>query len=493
MKEFDILIIGSGISSMAAARILNKFGHSKIGILEQHSVPGGFLHCFKRFGHRFETGAHYIGSINRGEPFHQLLNYLDVYHEEDYIDMDDAPDDHYFEDHEYTFSLGYEENIKKLGHLFPLEKESIREYFEMVEKAAHSFPTYYFKKDYDQQKMLEYIDKTVEEVVENLFKSPKLKEILYSNSILYGVAPKDASFGFHSIVQDSYIISSKGFRFGGERLARRFVQKIEEAGGEFFFNHKVQELVIENKEITKVICQNGEIFQAKKVISGIHPKLLFDMISKNDVRKSFQKRLDQIKESNSFFGACIVLKENPGLSPLKNYYFHSSSDFDDPEEKKKQKCFPFFLTSSQRDYKEGKFPVLITSNCAFSEFNALDKKSQDYKDLKEKYFKEVLEAIEKRIPGFIESIDRYTLSSPLTNQRYVPSPTGSSYGIYHDTSCTGARGLGPRTHFHNLILTGQNTLFPGLLGGSISAIKSAGQIIGTKDILKQLSEYEVME
>ena len=85
------------------------------------------------------------------------------------------------------------------------------------------------------------------------------------------------------------------------------------------------------------------------------------------------------------------------LSPLKNYYFHSSSDFEDPEEKKVQKCFPFFLTSSQRDYKEGKFPVLITSNCAFSEFNALERKSQDYKDLKEKYFKEVLEAIEKRI------------------------------------------------------------------------------------------------
>ncbi|MEC7183351.1 MAG: hypothetical protein VXW15_11600, partial [Bdellovibrionota bacterium] len=83
--------------------------------------------------------------------------------------------------------------------------------------------------------------------------------------------------------------------------------------------------------------------------------------------------------------------------------------------------------------------------------------------------------------------DKYCLSSPLTNQKYIPSPNGGAYGIYHDQFSTGARGLGPRTHFHNLILTGQNTLFPGLLGGSISAIKSAGQIIGTKDILKELS------
>ena len=44
MKHFDVLILGSGISSLASARFLNNFGIKKIGILEQHSVPGGFLH-----------------------------------------------------------------------------------------------------------------------------------------------------------------------------------------------------------------------------------------------------------------------------------------------------------------------------------------------------------------------------------------------------------------------------------------------------------------
>ena len=153
MKHFDVLILGSGISSLATARFLNKFGIKNIGILEQHSVPGGFLHCFKRFGLRFETGAHYIGSINEGEPFHTLLNYLGVYHDDDYIELEpNGPDTHFFEDDNFTFPLGYKETIQKLGVMFPNEKKSIEIYFSMIKEAAHSFPTYYYKKDYDQKK-----------------------------------------------------------------------------------------------------------------------------------------------------------------------------------------------------------------------------------------------------------------------------------------------------------------------------------------------------
>jgi all-trans-retinol 13,14-reductase len=493
MKHFDVLIIGSGISSLASARILAKFGSPKIAILEQHSIPGGFLHCFKRFGQRFETGAHYIGSINKGEPFYNILNYLDVYHEDDYIDMDPTgPDVHYFKDHTYKYALGYQNNIDQLTTLFPHEKKAIEQYFQMIKEAAHSFPTYYFKTKYDQHKMIGFIEKTVEEVVNSLFSDPKIKDILYSTCILYGVLPQEASFGFHSIVQDSYIISSKGFKYGGEKLAQRFVKKIKESGGEFFFNHKVKEIKIEGQEVSQVICQNGEIFKAKKIISGIHPKLLFNMIPSSDIRKSFKKRLDNIEESNGFFGAFLTLKKNPGLSPLRNYYFHRDLEFKNLKKDDEHKIFPFFMTSSQRNYKgEGPFPVLITTNSILPEFTPFskNKRCEEYKKTKEQYFQLALKFIEEKFPGFIENIDKVSLSSPLTNQHFNPSPTGSAYGIYHDTTCTGARGLGPRTHFNNLILTGQNTLFPGLLGASISAIKSVGHIVGTKEIIKKLSEW----
>ena len=113
------------------------------------------------------------------------------------------------------------------------------------------------------------------------------------------------------------MISAKGFRFGGERLAQRFVKKIKEEGGEFFFNHQITDLVAENKEIKEVHCQNGAVFTAEKIISGIHPKNLFSMVKGESLRKSFQKRLDQIQESNAFLGAFLSLKTNPGIAPKK--------------------------------------------------------------------------------------------------------------------------------------------------------------------------------
>ena len=51
---------------------------------------------------------------------------------------------------------------------------------------------------------------------------------------------------------------------------------------------------------------------------------------------------------------------------------------------------------------------------------------------------------------------------------------------------TGARALGPRTKVLNLLLTGQNCLFPGLLGAATSALRTSGHIIGIKPVLEQL-------
>ena len=82
MKKFDALIIGSGISSLTCALLLAK-AEKSVCVLEQHTKPGGFMHCFNRFGHQFDTGAHYVGGMNKGQPFRVLLEYLGLYDEED--------------------------------------------------------------------------------------------------------------------------------------------------------------------------------------------------------------------------------------------------------------------------------------------------------------------------------------------------------------------------------------------------------------------------
>ena len=61
--DFDVVVIGSGISGLTCACILGKLG-KKVLVLEQHDRPGGCLHTFKENGFCFSSGNHYIGSLD---------------------------------------------------------------------------------------------------------------------------------------------------------------------------------------------------------------------------------------------------------------------------------------------------------------------------------------------------------------------------------------------------------------------------------------------
>ena len=59
-RTWDVICIGSGMGSLAAAATLAKFGRS-ILVVEAHSQLGGLTHTFARKRVRWGTGLHYTG------------------------------------------------------------------------------------------------------------------------------------------------------------------------------------------------------------------------------------------------------------------------------------------------------------------------------------------------------------------------------------------------------------------------------------------------
>jgi len=497
MKRWDVILIGSGIGSLTSAALLSKKGKS-VCVLEQHTKPGGYLHCFNRFGVQFDTGGHYVGAMDPGQPFHTLLSYLGVWDETLFTPLDTSGFDVFqFPSFKVEIPKGYEEFKTRLISLFPMEKDGIVKYLDLVKETVKLFPTYSFDATIEEMALMKALESSVKQVVDGMIHDEKLKSILYTYSALYGVMPEHMSFGLHCLVLDSFIIGSYGFKNGGDALANKFVEAIRKQGGEVRLKTRVKKLLTKEKQVTQVVLETGETLEAEWVISGIHPKATFRFIEPTEHKPAFMSRLNRVEESCSLFGLYGYGVTEPDLAPGKNYYYFNSEKheeflgYDNPSD---TPGAVFLARNDREGIISHKYPVTLNSAFPYSwveqwQGSKVNRRDQGYYDLKEVVAKTVLKSVDRYVPGFSTWLKEYDASTPLTNMYFNGSEHGTAYGIYHSIQNTGVRALGPRTHFTNLLLTGQNTLCPGFLGAAISGLRSAGHLIGIKPILKELSQW----
>ena len=72
---WDTIVIGSGMGGMTTAAMLASFGE-RVLVLEQHYVPGGYTHMFKRQGYSWDVGVHAVGEVTPHTMTGRLLEYL---------------------------------------------------------------------------------------------------------------------------------------------------------------------------------------------------------------------------------------------------------------------------------------------------------------------------------------------------------------------------------------------------------------------------------
>jgi phytoene dehydrogenase-like protein len=75
VSEYPLVIIGGGLSGLAAGIRFARFGQ-KVLILEKHTKPGGLNSYYYRKGRLFETGLHAITNYAPPESKHAPLNRL---------------------------------------------------------------------------------------------------------------------------------------------------------------------------------------------------------------------------------------------------------------------------------------------------------------------------------------------------------------------------------------------------------------------------------
>jgi phytoene dehydrogenase-like protein len=83
--RYDTLVIGAGMSGLAAGIRLAQFGR-RVAILERHALWGGLNSFYKRSGRRFDSGLHALTNFARPEsksaPLSRVLRQLRLRHED---------------------------------------------------------------------------------------------------------------------------------------------------------------------------------------------------------------------------------------------------------------------------------------------------------------------------------------------------------------------------------------------------------------------------
>ncbi len=498
-NTFDIAIIGSGLGGLACGSILSQKGY-KVGILEQHYQIGGCLQDFKRKGVLFDTGMHYIGSYDDGQILNTLFRFFGIYDKIKASRLDEQGFDVInIAGEEFNIPQGTENFKKALNSKFPEEREAIRKYFEKLQKIYDSVDVINLR-DIQTADLLQKIglDENVYDFVSSLTDNVDLQNVLCGLNPLYAGKKESASLFIHSIITLFYLQSAYKLDNGGGEIARAFRKIIESNGGIVRTKAKVRSLICEDGNVKTLVLDSGEEIKASQFISNIDPLTTMDMLEGANIRKVFIRRLKEQEQTISCFSVYIKLKEKTFKYLNANYYYYNENNvwvIDDYSVDNWPQGYMIFSNESHlnRGFSES---IIIISPMDFAEMEpwentTIENRGASYLKMKEEKTELLIDLVEKTFPEIRSCIQDTYSSSPLTYRDYTGVRRGAMYGVLTDSRNPYDSQVMPKTRVKNLFLTGQNVNMHGVLGVSVGALLTCGEILGINNIMADVRKHTI--
>jgi all-trans-retinol 13,14-reductase len=501
-KEYDILVIGSGLGGLVSALILAKEG-LKVCVLEKNNQYGGNLQTFSRDKLIFDTGVHYLGGLSKGQNLYQFFSYLEIMDDLKLQKMDeDGYDRITFGDDEieYPHAQGYDNFVEQLTAYFPDEKENLESYCNEIQYVCGQFPRYHVvgKDQYNE----EILHLNTKRFIESVTQNKKLQSVLLGSNFLYGGDSEYIPFYVHALTVNSYIQSAYKCVKGGSQISKLLIRKLRQYGAEVYKHTEVSEMIFnENQILTAVKTRSGKEYAAKRFISNIEIRTTIQLIGNDRLKKSFLNRVLSWEPVSSCFSIYLVLKPQSVRNFNYNRYHYSSEEMVwNAFKYTKDKWPETYMLSSTPSKHHPEFAESLTaiSYMDFDEVKAWEKtintiadeheRGAAYEKFKLEKAEKMINALEKKVPGLKRSIHKVYTSSPLSYRDYIGGFDGSMYGYMKSSENPLKTMVSPRTKIENLYLTGQSVNMHGILGVTIGAFNTCAEILGKERIDERLTQ-----
>ena len=194
MKQYDDLIIGSGISGMTLSLLLARCGR-KVLLLEKSRVIGGSMQRFIRNGIPFDTGFHFTTELKGCmSDMTRMLGFGDE------LKTDPITANFYIADSRKFYRLphGRDQICEALCKYFPDDKSKILGYFQLEKEIFNSTPVFHLEKSAFEETSFRPEDEiTLKEYLDSMKITGDLRSLLACFVTCHGTPCREISLANH--------------------------------------------------------------------------------------------------------------------------------------------------------------------------------------------------------------------------------------------------------------------------------------------------------
>jgi all-trans-retinol 13,14-reductase len=501
-QKWDYIVVGSGMGGMTTAALLSHFG-KKVLVLEQHYVPGGFTHTFRRKGYEWDVGVHAVGEVTThtlpGRILHSLTN-----GSLEWASLGDIYEEMYYPD---DFSIKFPNHPKKfrenLVEAFPEEEDAIDRYLSLIKEVSSAMRPYYLSKILPKwasgmgdsllaNKAQKFLEMRTKDVIDGLTDNYKLKQIFVAQWGYYGSLPSDSSFAIQALVVRHFYHGGFYPVGGSGVIATRLLKIVADAGGWTRICADVSTIILENGKAVGVELVDGEKVYSNRVISATGVLSTIKRLLPSDVQNQdwAQQICSDTRPSPAHICLNIGFKgdiRKAGCSSANKWFWNTWEmeerewDFDSENI---QDCpllycsFPSLKDPLHDPGEELRHTGEVVTFVPWETFSKWKdtgwrKRGEDYDELKKKLQDAILEQFLRHIPELRSMVDYVELSTPLSTEYFNRSMMGSIYGIEPTPERFQNPWLRPKSPIANLYLSGSDIASVGVIGAMMGGVLCA--------------------
>ena len=478
-KQFDAVIIGSGLGGLSCAAAFARQGFKAL-VLEQHYIPGGYATTFKRReGFEFDVSLHST-VVGEREGIHNLIPGFPEIKDVEFVPHPNLYRVIYPDYDIRVPSKDLAGYIKMLTEYFPDERQGIAGIFDdmrgvardinKISSARGKVDMGKFPSEYPH--LFKSYNKTWGDIVDARIKNPRLKTIISSLWGYYGLPPSKLASIYYALPTLSYLQEGGYYPKGkSQKISNAMKSFIEERGGKVLLQTHVKKILVKDHSAYGVKTDEGTEYIGRVVISNANAYDTFHkMMEEDEYLKNYLARMDKFSVSLSSFQVFLGLnKDLIGEIGIKDTEIFYETGYDiEADYKAARKAdmdnSGFALTLYDNLYKgyspEGKNTLNILVLQGYDHWEKYEAdywkgNKAAYQAEKERIADILIGKVEKTLlPGLSKAIEIKEIGTPLTNVRFTSNYRGAIYGWDQTLDNSNPRRLPHTTPIKNLYLSG---------------------------------------